>query len=147
MNILALDNFMGFVNKKSTCEQIKEVLTTNGISFRESPDMFDNNKKQITFSYEAFNVIWSCHLSLQNDVLRFVSLNNYSPDSYRTFKTICDELSKRYGPYFNIRQSKDKREGTETLCFEYKDDPWRFTEVVYDSSPILGQKNIYIKYF
>ena len=147
MNYLALDNFIGFVPKESTCEQIKSVLTAKGISFNEYPDMFDKGKKKITFSYEAFNIVWSCTLLIENDVLEFVSLNNYSPDSYKSFKAICKELSDRYGSSYNVHKSQDKREGTETMSFADKDDPWRFTEIVYDTSPIIDQKNIYIRYF
>lgn len=144
---LDIDNFMGFVINESTITQIKEALNTKGISFGEYPSYFDKNSKDIRFTYRIGYVDWTCMLSVKNDVLKSVMLNNYSPDSHNTFRILCRELIDRYGSFYNVRSSQNSREGTETMCFEDKEDAFHFTEVVYDSSPIIGQKNIYINYF
>ena len=93
------------------------------------------------------DITWTCELQIENDVLEHVVLNVYSPDSYTIYKKLCNELLQQYGSIYNVSNSQDKQEGTETLCFSNKDNMWKFTEIIYDSSPILGQKNIYIYYY
>lgn len=63
------------------------------------------------------------------------------------YKSLCQELKDRYGMIFDVKLYRDNNEGTETLCFADKSNPCHFTEIVYDSSPIIHQKNIYINYF
>jgi len=142
-----IDNFMGFILKESTSEQIKNTLSANGISFKEYPDFFDKEGKTIRFSYESGNMVWSCSLDIKDDMLRFISIHRYSPDSPIIFKLLCKELSERYGSTHRVSISQDKYEGTETMSFSKNDNDFHFTEIVYDSSPILGQKNIRINYF
>lgn len=145
--IIDIDNFMGFVIKETTSTQLKKALTDDGISFKEYPDYFDKNKNSVTFPYRLSDITWNCELQLENNVLKHVVLNVYSPDSHKIYKKICKDLLERYGSIYNVYNRQDNDEGTETLSFANKDNMWKFTEIVYDSSPILGQKNIYIYYY
>lgn len=144
---LDINGFMGFVLKETTSEQVVNTLNAEGSTFGEYPDFSDPNQKSISFTYRAGDIDWSCSMTFKNNILCLASLNNYNPNSYKTFQIICNEMSERFCSLYNIRNSKDRQEGTETMTFEKKDDPCQFTEIVYDSSPILGQKNIYIKYW
>ena len=137
---LDIENFLGLVLEESTIQQVKETLCAKGISFKEYSD-------QIVFPYRLGNVDWGCTISFEKGVICLVTLDVYSPDSYSIYKTLCKELSERYRSNFEITNSQDKQDGTETMNFTSKNDFFRFTEIVYDSSPILGQKNVYIKYF
>ena len=144
---MVVANFMGFVIKETTVDQIRTILNANGISFRETISLFGKDEINIVFTYKSGNIDWNCQLTIKNNVLNFITLSNYSPDSYNTFKILCKELTERYGSIYNVTSRQDKQEGTETLCFGDKTSWSRFTEVRYDSSPILGQKNVYISYF
>ena len=144
---MVVANFMGFVIKRTTADQIRTALNTHGISFRETASFFGKDEIIIAFTYKSGNIDWNCQLSIKNNVLNHITLSNYSPDSYNTFKILCKELTERYGSTYNVTSRYDKQEGTETLCFGDKTDWSRFTEVKYDSSPILGTKNVYISYF
>ena len=146
-NKVDVEDFMGFVINATTSEQIKSSLTGKGISFREHPDFFEKRKKTISFSYRFSDIDWSCELRTEDDVLSHVVLNVFSPDSEKKYKSLCRELLERYGSTYDVANRIDKSEGTETVCFSNKEDPFTFTEIVYDSSPILGQKSIYIRYY
>ena len=144
---LDIVQFLGLVCTESTIEQVKETLCTKGILYKEYPDSFEKNKTVILFSYRLGNNVWDCSLIIKDKVLYYVSLNVYSEDSYNIFKNLCEELSVRYGSICEITTSQDKYEGTETITFTDKIDPFKFTEIRYDSSPIIGQKNVYINFF
>lgn len=144
---LDIENFMGLVLKESSTQQVKETLCAKGISFKEYPNHYEKNENLIVFPYRLGSIDWGCRITIKNDVLSFVQLDIYNPDSYIIFKTLCKELSERYRSICEITNSQDKQEGTETMNFINKNDFFQFTEVVYDSSPILGQKNIRINYF
>lgn len=144
---LAIDNFLGFVLKVTTFDEIVEVLQQNNVNYSEYPDYSDKDIKKIIFSYELGTIVWNCNLRIEKNILKFISIHNYSPNSYDTYKILCKEMSVRFSSSHNINTSIDKREGTETTSFINKEDVWSFTEIVYDSSPIIGQKNIYIRYF
>lgn len=144
---MVVAKFMGFVIKESTMEQVKDTLRAQGFDFREYNEPNNKNEQSIRFTYNIGNIDWDCCLSFKNNVLHLVSLSNYSPNSYSTFQTLSRELSERYKFIYNLTSHIDKDEGTESICFEDKNEWGRFTEVTFDSSPILGQKNIRITYF
>lgn len=145
-NEISMDNFLGFVVKKSNYAEIVSVLQQKGINYHEYPSTV-KECKDIRFSYNAGNISWGCYLILKNNVLCFISLDNYSPNSYNTYQILCKEMSERFASSYNISKSQDRAEGTETTSFISKENTSCFTEIVYDSSPIIEQKNIYIKYF
>lgn len=144
---LAIDNFLGFCVKKTTLDEIVSVLKQKTINYNEYPSYSREDEKYIAFLYEAGNIKWDCRLTIRNNKLGFISINNYDSNSYHTYKILCSEMSTRFSATHNISNSQDKMEGTETTCFTSKEDGWCFTEIVYDSSPILDQKNVYIKFF
>lgn len=141
---LALDNFLGLIIKETTKEEVMNVLISKGISFREFPDLFHDNKKTITFSYNTGDIDWNCHLDIKDDVLYSVVLYKYSADSYSIYQTLCREMTERYNHIYNISTYQNKQEGTETITFAEKGNNFNYTEIEYDSSPIINQKNIYI---
>lgn len=144
---LAMDNFLGFRIKQSTLDEVESVLKNKNISYSVFPDYSKNEDKDIVFSFEIGNINWQCRLTIKDRILRFVSINNYNPNSYQLYKVLCSEMSGRFSSSHDISNSQNQMEGTETTCFTSKEDAWCFTEIVYDSSPILGQENVYIKYF
>lgn len=147
LNNLVIDNFMGFVINETTSDKIKNTLHEMGVQFNEYSSYSHEDEYNISFSYRLSNVDWQCELTIKNDILAFVSLCYYSSDSYIIFKGLCKELIERYGSIYNVYNKQDKKEGTEVMSFTNKDNPFIFTEIEYDSSPHLGQKNIYIRYF
>ena len=144
---IAVDKFMGFVIKETSSNQIKDKLSSYGISFNEYPSNSQKDEKSILFSYKTCDVKWSVCLTIKGNILQFVSLYYYDPDCFNVYKSLCQELKDRYGMIFDVKLYRDNNEGTETLCFADKSNPCHFTEIVYDSSPIIHQKNIYINYF
>ncbi len=144
---LSVDNFMGLIINESSMVQIKEALNTRGLSYQENSLFGHKDECNLTFKYVAGGVDWLCILTTKNNVLKMVVLNTYSPDSYSIYQKLCKELQERYSTSYNISKNSDSTEGTEKTCFMNKSDCWQFTEVEYDSSPILGQKNVYIRYF
>lgn len=144
---LAINNFLGFAVNVTSFDEIVEVLQQHDVDYSEFPDYSDKDNKEIVFSYETGAIVWSCNLKIKKNKLGFISLHNYSPNSYETYKILCEEMSERFNSSHNINISINKREGTETTTFVNKEDVWSFTEIEYDSSPIIGQKKIYIRYF
>ena len=144
---LDIVQFLGLVCTESTLGQVKETLCTKGIIYNEYPDSFEKNRTVILFPYRLGNHVWDCSLIIKDTMLYYVSLNLYSEDSYNIFMNLCEELSERYGSICEITTSHDKYEGTETITFTDKINPSKFTEIRYDSSSIIGQKNIYINFF
>ena len=144
---LDIEKFLGLICKESTIEQVKETLCAKGVLYNEYPDPFTKNGKTLLFPYRLGNLDWDCSLKIRDEVLYYVSLNVYCEESYNIFKNLCEELSERYSSICVITASHDKDEGTETMTFTDKFNPFKFTEIRYDSSPIIGQKNVYINYF
>lgn len=144
---ITINVFMGFVIKKTAINQIKERLSSDGISFNEYTSDSQKEEKYILFSYKTSDINWSVRLTLKDDILKLVCLDYYDPDCFKVFKYLCQELKDRYGMLFNVTFHEDNDEGTETLCFVDKNNPFHFTEIVYDHSPIIHQNNIYINYF
>jgi hypothetical protein len=144
---LSVENFIGLVINESTTAQIKDELSSKGLSYKEYPVFGHDDECDLTLNYVTSDINWSCRLNTKNNVLQMVVLNIYSPDSYSIYQTLCKEFQQRFSSSYNISQTHDSYEGTIKTCFENKSDPWQFTEVEYDSSPILGQKNVYIRYF
>ena len=144
---LSVENFIGLVINESTTAQIKDELSSKGLSYQEYPVFGHDDECDLTLNYVTSDINWSCRLNTKNNVLQMVVLNIYSPDSYSIYQTLCKEFQQRFSSSYNISQTHDSYEGTIKTCFENKSDPWQFTEVEYDSSPILGQKNVYIRYF
>lgn len=144
---LPVDNYLGLIINESTTAQIKEVLNSEGLSYKEFPVYGHKDEIDVAFQHRIGDIDWSCRLTTRNGVLKGAVLNIYSPNSYTIYQSLCKELEERCSTSHDISKRRDSHDGTETTCFTNKDDTWQFTEVEYDSSPILGQKNVYIRYF
>lgn len=144
---LSVDNYLGLIIKESTIAEIKKALNSEGLSYKEFPVYGCKDEIDIAFQHRIGGINWSCCLTTRNNVLKGVVLNIYSPNSYTIYQSLCKELEERYSASHQISKRQNSHDGTETTCFTSKDDAWQFTEVEFDSSPILGQKNVYIRYF
>lgn len=144
---LSVNAFLDCIPNTSTEEQVKESLNKKGIQYKEYPSFGKEDEKDIVLTFATGSIDWNTRLTIKKGKLRLVALAYYNPNCYKTYREICEELSKRYGKTYDIEFSECKSEGTEKMAISDKEDAFSFTEIEYDPSLILGQKNVYIRYF
>lgn len=144
---LSVNVFLDCIPNTSTEEYVKESLNKRGIQYEEFPSFDNTDEKDIVLTFTTGSINWNSRLLIEKGKLRLVSLSYYNPDCYNTYRKICEELLRRYKKAYTIEFSECKSEGTEKMVISDKEGGFSFTEIEYDPSLILGQKNVYIRYF
>lgn len=144
---LYVNEFLGCKPGVSTENQIRVILSNNNISFKEHSSSGNKTEKDYIFSFLLSNTNWHCDFMIKEDTLRLITLSYYNPECYKTYRKICEELSERYKGTHDISFYENNSDKTEKMVISDREDSFKFTEIEYDSSPILGQNNIYIRYF
>lgn len=143
---LFVNEFLGCIPGVSTENQIRVILSNNDISFKEHSSG-NKAEKDYIFSFLLGNINWHCDFMIKEDTLRLITLSYYNPECYKIYRKICEELSERYKGTHDISFYENNSDKTEKMVISDREDRFKFTEIEYDSSPILGQNNIYIRYF
>ena len=73
-----LENFIGLVINESTTAQIKDELSSKGLSYQEHPVWGHDDQCDLTLNYVTSDINWLCRLTTKNNVLKMVVLNIYN---------------------------------------------------------------------
>ena len=72
---LPVDNYLGLIINESTTAQIKEVLNSEGLSYKDFPVYGHKDEIDVAFQHRIGDIDWSCRLTTRNGVLKGVVLN------------------------------------------------------------------------